>query len=163
MTNRAAADERFRDLVHLDRRLNARIDALLFECVLQCERVDDRGQHAHVVGGDAVHVAGLLGDAAKKISASDDNGDLHADRVDVAEFSSYFVDAGGVNAKAFVRGEGLAGKLQQYALENWFRHAALYYRAVRLRGQKPRSWVAILKPEPLLRFKFWRSMERLNG
>ena len=49
---------------------------LFFQRVLQGQRVDHRGEHAHVVGGDAVHVFRLHGHAAEKIAAADDDGDL---------------------------------------------------------------------------------------
>ena len=79
MPDGTAADEWLGNLVHLDRRLHASIDALLFERVLQCERVDDGRQHAHVVGGDAVHFARLLGHTTEEVSPANDDGDLEVD------------------------------------------------------------------------------------
>ena len=56
----------------------------LFEGVLQREGVDDRGQHAHVVGLRPVHADGAGGDAAEDVAAADDDGQLHAEGLDFA-------------------------------------------------------------------------------
>lgn len=72
------------DLVHLDGRLHAGEGADFFQRVLKRECVDDSGQHTHLVGGDAVHVFGLLGHAAEEVAAADDDRDLHPQ---VAHFS----------------------------------------------------------------------------
>ena len=53
----APADERLGDRAHLDRGDDAGDDVLLLERVLERQRVDDRRQHPHVVGGGAVHPA----------------------------------------------------------------------------------------------------------
>ncbi len=60
------------------------IDAELLERILQGQRVDHRRQHAHVVGGGAVHAAGAARDAAEDVAAADDERELAAERVDVA-------------------------------------------------------------------------------
>ncbi len=118
MADGAAADERLGHLVHLDGGLHAGVNTLLLQRVLQRQRVDHGGQHAHVVGGDAVHVAGLLGDAAEKISAAHHDGDLDAQRVDVRQFGGDLVDAGSVHAEALVGGQSLTGELEQNAFES---------------------------------------------
>ena len=64
MSNGAAADVRLRQLLHADGRHDARVDALPLEHVLHGQRVDHRAEHAHVVGGDAVH-AGLARAASR--------------------------------------------------------------------------------------------------
>src|SRR5207245_8879062 len=71
MADGATADERLSDLVHLNRGLHAGVDALLFECILEGEGIDDGGKHAHMIGGDAIHIAGLFSDAAKESAASE--------------------------------------------------------------------------------------------
>ena len=76
----AAPDERLGDGAHLDRRDDARDHALLLERVLQRQRVDDRREHAHVVGGGAVHAARAGRDAAEDVAAADDDGRLDAHR-----------------------------------------------------------------------------------
>ncbi len=69
------------------------IDALFLQRILQGQRVDDGGEHAHVVRGDAVHVLGLLGDAAEKIPAADDDGELNAELVHIRDFGGDLVNA----------------------------------------------------------------------
>ena len=76
----AAADVRLGDAVHADGRHQPRLAAERFERVLQGQAVDDRGQHAHVVGRgflDAGVAGGELG-PAEDVAAADDDGDLHA-------------------------------------------------------------------------------------
>ena len=63
----AAADERLGHGAHLDGGHDARHDALLLERVLQRQRVDDGGQHAHVVGGGAVHARARWPPAPRKM------------------------------------------------------------------------------------------------
>ena len=53
--HRAAADVGLGDLRDRDRRLHARDRAGALERVLERQRVQDRGEHAHVVAGGAVH------------------------------------------------------------------------------------------------------------
>src|SRR5439155_691221 len=74
------ADERLRNLVHLNRGLYASVNILLLECVLQSESIDDRRQHAHVVCRNAVHIARLLGHAAEEVASAHDYGNLNAER-----------------------------------------------------------------------------------
>ncbi len=65
------------------RRQHARVRAARLERVLQRQRVDDRRQHAHVVGVRAVHAARAGGDAAEDVAAADHQRDLDAQAVDV--------------------------------------------------------------------------------
>ena len=66
--------------MYLQRRQHARDGALALERVLKRERVDDGGEHAHVIGRDPVHAG--LGEtrAAKDVAAADHETDLHAER-----------------------------------------------------------------------------------
>jgi hypothetical protein len=88
----APPDERLGDRAHLDGSEHARGHAVLLERVLQRERVDDRRQHAHVVGGRAVHAARAGRQATEDVAAADDDGGLHAER---ADFGDVLGDAGG--------------------------------------------------------------------
>ena len=54
VANSASRDERLCHLRHRYRALQPARDAELLDGVAQCQRVDDRREHAHVVGGDAV-------------------------------------------------------------------------------------------------------------
>ena len=71
-----APDVGLGDLGHLDRRLHPGGLAEALEGVLQGEGVDDRGQHAHVVGLGAVHAGAGAGHAPPDVAAADDDGDL---------------------------------------------------------------------------------------
>src|ERR1019366_2237286 len=66
----AAADVGLGDLVDGDGRLHAAVDVQFLDRVLQRDGINHGGEHAHVVGGHAVHVDGLLGHAAKEVPAS---------------------------------------------------------------------------------------------
>jgi len=93
-----------------------------------------------MVGGDAIHVASLLGNAAKEIAASDNDGDLHTERMNIGEFGSDFVDAERVDSEALRGGEGLAGKFEEDAFENWFGHAVFNITAPTLGAKVPVSF-----------------------
>jgi hypothetical protein len=61
-----------------------------------------------VVGGDAIHVDGLLGDTAEEVTSSDDDSDLAAEGVNGCELFSHFVDENGVYAEATACGQSFA-------------------------------------------------------
>ncbi len=82
--------------------LHARVHALLFQRILQRQRIDHRRQHAHVIGGDPVHVLGLLRYAAEKVSSAHHDRQLHAQLVNVGQFGGNFVDASRLHAKALI-------------------------------------------------------------
>jgi hypothetical protein len=108
MADGAAADEGLGNLIHLNGRLHAGKDILFFESILQRKSVDDGGQHAHVVGGDAIHVLGLFGNPAEEIATAYDNGHLDAEIVHIGKFSRDFMNASVVDAEALRGGKGFA-------------------------------------------------------
>src|SRR6266481_4485532 len=130
MPQGAAANERFRHLVHFQRGHNTGEHTLLFEGILQSERVDHGGQHAHVVGGNAVHIAGLLGHAAKEVSSAYYNGDLRPQFVNFSDFARNLVNTAGFNPKTFVASQGLTGKFEQDTFESKL-HVVSVYRVIR--------------------------------
>src|SRR6266536_1760476 len=65
-------------LAHGDGRLHPGLDAALLQHVLQGQAVDDRAEHAHVVGAGPVDTPFGQGRAAKHVAAADHRGDLHA-------------------------------------------------------------------------------------
>ena len=79
VANRPAADERLGDRAHLDGGDDARQDAVLLERVLHGQAVDDRGEHAHVVAGGAIHALRAGGHAAEDVAAADDDADFDAE------------------------------------------------------------------------------------
>ena len=90
-------------------------DALLLERILKRQRVDHRGQHAHVVGGGAIHAARARGDAAEDVAAADDDGRLHAHRLDLADLAGDLRGNGRIDAVALLAHEGFAGEFQEDA------------------------------------------------
>src|SRR3546814_656832 len=59
------------DIVYLGRPHHPGRAAELLQCVLHGQRVDHRGQHAHVVAGDPVHAAGGQARATEDVAAAD--------------------------------------------------------------------------------------------
>ena len=96
----AAANVGLGDLVHLDCGHDATEEAEFFDGVLKGDGVNDGREHAHVVGGDTVHVDGLLGDAAEEVTATNDDADLAAEGVNGSYFCGDFVDEDGINAES---------------------------------------------------------------
>src|SRR5262249_43325519 len=118
MAESTAPDERLGHLVHLDSGHHPRVHALFFQRILEGKRVNDRRQHAHMVGGYAVHLPRLLGHTTKEVPAAHHQSDLHTKRVDIANLAGDSVDSVGLHSKAFVAGQSLAGKFEQDAFES---------------------------------------------
>ena len=116
MADGAAPDERLGDGAHLDGGEHARHDVQLLERILQRQGVDDRRQHAHVVGGGAIHPLGAGGDAAEDVAAADDDGGLDAAALDVGDLAGDLVGDGRVDAEFLLAHQGFAGQLQENAL-----------------------------------------------
>ena len=115
VADRPPADERLGHRAHLDRRDDAGDHVQLFERVLKRQRVDDRRQHPHVVRGGAIHAARARRDAAEDVAAADDDGRLHAHRLDLADLLG---DLGGhrrVDPVVLRAQEGFAGEFQEDA------------------------------------------------
>src|ERR1019366_8085951 len=74
-----------------------------------------RGQHAHVIGGHAIHLLGLLSHAAKEVAATDYDGHLHSEAVDLCDFGRDFVHPRVVHTKSLASRQCFAGNLQQDA------------------------------------------------
>src|SRR5690606_31614358 len=72
----AAADVVLADVVDLDGAHDPDLAAELFQGVLHGQGVDDRGEHAHLVAGDAVHAGGGQAGAAEDVATADDQGDF---------------------------------------------------------------------------------------
>ena len=116
MADGAPADERLGDGAHLDGRDHARHDALLLERVLQREGVDDRGEHAHVVGGGAVHPARAGREAAEDVAAADDDGGLDAEGLNLADVAGDARGDRGIDAELLLAHEGFARQLEEARL-----------------------------------------------
>ena len=115
MADGPAPDVGLGHLGHVDRRLHPGGLLELLERVLEGQGVDDRGEHAHVVGLGAVHARAGAGHAPPDVAAADDDGDVD---VEVAADLDDLLRPGraddrAVDAVAGLAGEGLAGELQQ--------------------------------------------------
>ena len=108
-----ATDEGFGDVFHFDGGHDAGLNSGMFEGVLEGEGVDDRGEHAHVIGGVAVHPAFAGGGGAPPdVSSSDDDGELEGGRENVADLVGKATRDGlGEVIAGF--GESFAGKFQK--------------------------------------------------
>ncbi len=75
-----------------------------------------------MIGGNAIHIAGLFSDAAKEIAASDHDCDLDAKRVNISQFGRDFVDAKRVDAEALRGCQSFTGELEEDTFKDWGRH-----------------------------------------
>ena len=114
----APADVRLGQLLHLDRALHAREDAQLLQRVLQRQRIDDRRQHAHVIGAGAIHSLGAGGNPAEDVSAPDDDADLDAHLDDVAHLLGDLLQRLRGDPVLRLAHQRLAAELQEDALES---------------------------------------------
>ena len=111
-----AQDQRLAHLVHGQCRLHPRRNADGFQCVLHGERVHHRGQHAHVIGGAAVHALGGTGHAAKNIAATDHQTDIIAGILGGLHLARHPRHRCRIDPERLVTHRGLARQLQQDAL-----------------------------------------------
>ena len=95
---------------------------MLFERILQGERVDYRGQHAHVVRRYAVHFFRLFGDAPEEVPAAHDDRNLDIELVDFRQFRRDLVHACRIDAETLACRQCLTRKFEKYAFENRLRH-----------------------------------------
>ena len=104
-------------LRHGDRGLHSHRLVLGLERILERERVDHRGEHAHVVGAGAIHASLGAAEPAEDVAAPDDHRDLHAEvRARVGDLVGDALHHGGVDPEADARiRERLAGELQHHS------------------------------------------------
>src|SRR2546422_3519285 len=114
MMDRASPDVRFGDLRDGDGRLHPRRNAHGLELRLQRERVDDHGEHAHVMRGRLLDPVLRDGRAAHDVPAPDHHRHLYAEIVDLLDLEREVVRVLGGNAELPITQERLAGKLQQH-------------------------------------------------
>jgi hypothetical protein len=70
-----------------------RVDVLLFESILQGKGIDHRSQHPHMIRRNAIHLFGLCGHSAEEISSAYDDGNLHAERVNIGQLRRNLMNA----------------------------------------------------------------------
>jgi hypothetical protein len=83
--------------------------------VLHRQRVHHRGQHAHVVAGDAIHAGRGKAGAAEDVAAADDYTDLHAGALDLDDLVGQSADDLGVDAVVGLAHQCFTGELEQDA------------------------------------------------
>ena len=108
---RLAKDVGLCDGDHVERRLHARGNAPLFDGVHHGERVDDGREHAHLVGGGAVHIGALP--APPEVAPADDERDLHAHIVYFDELIDDARDDLFVETELLIARKRFARELQQ--------------------------------------------------
>ena len=114
----AAADVGLAHRRHRDRRLHPGRDAgLLLDHALHRQRVDDRAEHAHVVGGRALHPGRGQRAAAEDVAAADHQAELDAQRVDGGAIVGELAQDPAVVAVLAVAQQRLARHLEQDAAE----------------------------------------------
>src|SRR5262245_45461009 len=116
MADGAAPNEHFRYLAHFNRRLDSGENVDLFESVLKGQGIDDRGQHAHVVGRNAVKTLCAGSESSKNISPADDNGDLNSEAMDLFDFVGDAKNDLGVDAEALISHQSFATEFQENSL-----------------------------------------------
>src|SRR3954447_23573800 len=85
----------------------------MLERVLQGQRVEDDGEHAHVVRGGPVHPRGRSLQAAVDVAGAEHDRDLHAAVVHGLELGGDGLDGVGVRAEVQVAHQRLAGELDE--------------------------------------------------
>ena len=117
MPDRATPDIRLANLVHFDRRHHPAKHVPLLKSILDRQRIDHCRQHPHIVGGDAVHLFGLLRHAPEKVPPTHHNGHFHTHLVNFGQLGCDLVNANRIDAEAHFPGPGqrLAGQLQNDA------------------------------------------------
>ena len=116
VAQRLAADVGLGDLIGAQRRLHARFHALSPQRVLQRERVHERGEHPHVVGGCTVHASSSRSDAPEDVAPADDDRHLDTEPYDLRDLGDDAIDHLAVDPVGVGAHQRLAGQLEQDAL-----------------------------------------------
>jgi len=109
----APPDERFSDGAHFDGRRDPRVDADVFQRVLQREGVDDGGEHAHVVRRRAIHAACACRQAAKQIATANHDARLYAELLNLLDVPGDLRGDRRIDPKLLFAHQGFSGELQQ--------------------------------------------------
>ena len=80
--------------------------ASLVHGVAQCQRIHDRGEHAHVIGGGTVHANRTTGHTTKNISAANDHGHLYTHPGDFSDFFDHADDGSPVDSEGVITHQG---------------------------------------------------------
>ena len=81
--------------------------------ILQGERIDDGGEHAHVIAGGAFDAAFAARQTAKDIAAADDHDHFHAQFAHFADLLGHVVDGFRGNADPGLAPQRFAAQFEQ--------------------------------------------------
>ena len=98
---------------HLDRRLHAHGNALLFHHIGHGKAVHHGRQHTHVVGARAGHFALTVFHAAPEVAAADDDAHLHAQLRARLDNVAHLTDHVKIQSRLLVTGKRLTADLEQ--------------------------------------------------
>jgi hypothetical protein len=115
VSHRTTANVGLSNLRHLDRRLDSGGLTQLFKRVLQRECIDDRCEHAHVIGLRAIHSGTSTGHSSPDVSTTDNDGDFNIGMV-CTHIDNVFGNAlhnMAVNAVTGIASESFARNLEQ--------------------------------------------------
>src|SRR3954463_12313201 len=113
MADCPAPYERLGDLVHGNGALHPGGDAGFLQSILQGQRVNDGGQHAHVIARRALDSFFAPRLAAENIAPSDDNDYLHAEITDLANLARHVMDCFGRNTEPTLPAQGLTAEFKK--------------------------------------------------
>ena len=116
VAHRATADVVLAHFVDTDRRHHARVHVHLFERILHRQRVHDSGQHAHLIGRDAIHTGACQAGAAENIAAANDHRQLNAQRLHLTQFGRDAFEHQRVDTVIAAAQQRFARELDQHAL-----------------------------------------------
>src|SRR5262249_50854079 len=114
-----AAYKRLGNLLHFNGAHYSSEGFLIFQCVLESDRVEHRRQHTHVIGGSAIHSLCRQRQSAKDISASDHDGHFDAKMMHAIHFLGDSGDGCRIDPVTLITHQSFAGKLQQYSFVYW--------------------------------------------
>ena len=109
MPHRPAPDVVLANLVDAQRRHDPGVGAQALQRILQRQRIDHGGEHAHVIGGHPIHAGARQAGAAKDISAPQHDRDLNPHLGQVANFAGDALEDDRVDAVILIPQQRLAG------------------------------------------------------
>ncbi len=115
VANGTAADVGLAHRLHADRREHAGRDPQPLQRALHGQRIDDGGEHPHIVRRRPLDAARGTGQAAKDVAATDHQADLDAEPVNFLHFSGDARNDARILAILPLAHQGLAGDLQEDA------------------------------------------------
>ena len=92
MAYRTPSDVGLAQFGHVNGALDARGEVRLFESMLKRQSVDDRAEHAHIVGVGALHPGSGGSGAPEDVPSTHDDGDFYSHRMDFMNFLRYVVN-----------------------------------------------------------------------